>query len=298
MAIGARHCSEDSKHLLIRAEIANELFARYVSTLKPNPTILKLYESVLLDLHGDLRRNIRSEIQSIQTEIADKRKQIEEVEDLMINDGTHSDRYARILDRYEKEVREMEFRVQMLETGNRTNLKPKLHYVISLINSAVMYIQDAPVEVKIKLIGLIFPEKIVFDGKNYQTITMNKVLGLICQQTNELRGSEKRKRTNENSLVHSSDSDRIQTCNLLIRSQMLYSVELRSHPPWFCDCKGSVFFSFLQGFLSEKFFRPHFSPLRTGCGRFFSLFVFSAFRARFVGEAAILCMLVISMLCI
>ncbi len=26
-----------------------------------------------------------------------------------------------------------------------------------------------------------------------------------------------------------SDSDRIQTCNLLIRSQMLYSVELRSH---------------------------------------------------------------------
>ena len=27
------------------------------------------------------------------------------------------------------------------------------------------------------------------------------------------------------------DSDRIQTCNLLIRSQMLYSVELRSHTP-------------------------------------------------------------------
>ena len=26
-----------------------------------------------------------------------------------------------------------------------------------------------------------------------------------------------------------SDSYRIQTCNLLIRSQMLYSVELRSH---------------------------------------------------------------------
>ena len=27
------------------------------------------------------------------------------------------------------------------------------------------------------------------------------------------------------------DSDRIQTCNLLIRSQMLYSVELRSRSP-------------------------------------------------------------------
>ena len=28
------------------------------------------------------------------------------------------------------------------------------------------------------------------------------------------------------------DSDRIQTCNLLIRSQMLYSVELRSQFDW------------------------------------------------------------------
>ena len=35
-----------------------------------------------------------------------------------------------------------------------------------------------------------------------------------------------------------SDSYRIQTCNLLIRSQMLYSVELRSLP-WFAVAKVS-----------------------------------------------------------
>ena len=35
------------------------------------------------------------------------------------------------------------------------------------------------------------------------------------------------------------DSDRIQTCNLLIRSQMLYSVELRSLVFVVCGCKGS-----------------------------------------------------------
>ena len=35
------------------------------------------------------------------------------------------------------------------------------------------------------------------------------------------------------------DSYRIQTCNLLIRSQMLYSVELRSHS-LSCDCECKV----------------------------------------------------------
>ena len=92
----------------------------------------------------------------------------------------------------------------------------------------VMYVQDAPIEVKMKLIGSIFPEKVRFDGKTYRTKNMNRVLDLIYQQTNELRERNKQKKTSDCSLVHSSDSYRIQTCNLLIRSQMLYSVELRS----------------------------------------------------------------------
>ena len=37
-----------------------------------------------------------------------------------------------------------------------------------------------------------FPEKIEFDGKTYRTNSYNKVLDLIYQQTNELRGVEKK----------------------------------------------------------------------------------------------------------
>lgn len=38
-----------------------------------------------------------------------------------------------------------------------------------------------------------------------------------------------------------SDRDRIQTCNRLIRSQLLYSVELRDHVSLFNGCKGMGF---------------------------------------------------------
>ena len=158
----------------------------------------------------------------------------------MITDRTNAERYTRILSRYENEVRELEYRVEVLEIGNRTNLKPKLHYAISLINNIVMYIQDAPLEVKIRLIGLIFPQKLSFDGKNYQTKNMNRVLDLIYQQTRELRGCRKEKWTNKTSLVHSSDTDRTQTCNLLIRSQMLYSIKLR------CQTRLQIYALFLS----------------------------------------------------
>ncbi len=47
-----------------------------------------------------------------------------------------------------------------------------------------------------------------------------------------------------------SDSHRIQTCNLLIRSQMLYSVELANQAQHlsFCECKVTNLFPFRKIF--------------------------------------------------
>ena len=99
-----------------------------------------------------------------------------------------------------------------MQTQNRREPKPKLHYVISLINNVVMYVRDAPLEVKIKLIGLIFPEKLSFDGKNYRTKNTNKLVDLIYQQTSELRGNNKKKRRTEMTVLPFSAQDRNRTC--------------------------------------------------------------------------------------
>ena len=52
------------------------------------------------------------------------------------------------------------------------------------------FFRDAPVKVKIKLLGSMFPEKIEFDGKNYRTNAYNKVLDLIFRETNKLQGNK------------------------------------------------------------------------------------------------------------
>ena len=130
----------------------------------------------------------------MQRQLTDKCKQIEDAEDMLVMDRAHADRYTRILERYEKEARELESRIAILETGNRRNIEPKLDYAMSLINNMDKYIRDAPVEVKIKLIGSIFDGKIEFDGKSYRTNSYNKVLDLIYQQTSELKGGKKENR--------------------------------------------------------------------------------------------------------
>ena len=73
---------------------------------------------------------------------------------------------------------------------NRVNIEPKLSYSISLLDNMEGFFRDAPVKVKIKLLGSMFPEKIEFDGKNYRTKAYNKVLDLIFRETNKLRGNK------------------------------------------------------------------------------------------------------------
>ncbi len=72
-----------------------------------------------------------------------------------------------MLERYTKEASTIQQQVEMRENPNR--------------------------RIKIKLISSMFPEKIEFDGKTYRTNSYNKVLDLIYQQTNKLRGGEEKK---------------------------------------------------------------------------------------------------------
>lgn len=55
-------------------------------------------------------------------------------------------------------------------------------------------IKEAPLEVKIQLLGSMFPRKIEFDGKSYRTNNYNKVLDIIYQGCNELRGEKDTKK--------------------------------------------------------------------------------------------------------
>lgn len=194
------NCSKNPKHLRIRAEKAIELFSHYLGCLKPNKAVLRLYEEILKDINCDVKKGIEAEITTLRKQLSEKQKAIENVEDLLINNKIGTERFNKMTSRIENEIKELENRISMLETNKQEKLEPKISYAISLISNLDKIILDAPVETKIKLIGSIFDEKIVFDGKSYRTNSINKVIELIFQDVNGLRGSENenRKLSNEN----------------------------------------------------------------------------------------------------
>ena len=72
-----------------------------------------------------------------------------------------------------------------LRLNRDLNIKDKLSYSINLISNLGTFFQSAPCEVRIKLLGSMFPEKIEFDGKNYRTKSYNKMLDIIYQETKQ-----------------------------------------------------------------------------------------------------------------
>ncbi|MEA5062332.1 MAG: recombinase family protein [Petrimonas sp.] len=185
------NCSKKAKHFRVRAEQANEQFARYMASLKPNETVLQLYNEVLQDLKTEKDGNERKDVFKLEKELQEIQININKVDDKFVRDEIDKSTHNRLIERYQNEKVILQERINLMKNPNRANIEPKLRYSISLINNIDDYIRDAKVEVKCKLIGSMFPEKITFDGKSYRTNSYNSVLDLIYKQTNQLKGDKK-----------------------------------------------------------------------------------------------------------
>ena len=149
----------------MRAENVNEEFARYTAQLKPNKTVLDLYNEILKDLQNERKGESKKEAAALQNELSTVQKRINSIEDKYLDGDLTKEQYNRMLERYTKEASAMQQQIEMRENPNRGNIEPKLNYSINLINNIDSYIRNASVGVKIKLISSMFPEKIEFDGK-------------------------------------------------------------------------------------------------------------------------------------
>ena len=114
------------------------------------------------------------------------------LEDKYCAGAISDENYNRISKRYEQQINDLRNKINMFN-GNTKGVKKKIDYSVNIINNLTNIMMDGSVEMKIKVLGSMFPEKIEFDGIKYRTKSYNKVLDLIYQQTNELRGDKKEK---------------------------------------------------------------------------------------------------------
>ena len=195
-------CNHDHKHLNVRAEKVNEGFRDFISILKPHKAIVALYKEILNDVCGEHAREIQGNIVKLQAEADGIKVRIDKVKDLYYDGEITKAEKDEAISRYTRQVENLNSQIQSLRLGADSQMKGKLEYAINIIENLATVFQKASPEVKLKLIGSIFPEKIEFDGTNYRTTAYNQVLDNIFQNIKQLEENKNENDANCHSHFH------------------------------------------------------------------------------------------------
>lgn len=185
------HCMCSPRHYNVRAEKVNGEFVRYVRGLKPDEGIMNVYNSILLSIREDNNYELKKRIKELEERklfFENRKKRVkEDYWDKKIEWNEYNENVKEI----DEDIQKLQKEIEGVRTIIRTNLNPMLDYSISLINNLERYFDDAPIEIKQRLLGSFFPEKVEFDGKSFRTTKYNAVLDLIYNETSQLRGIKK-----------------------------------------------------------------------------------------------------------
>ena len=181
-------CNNDHKHLHARAEKVNDSFTNFISTLSPRDGMDGLFAEFINDIKQNMDRGNKDNLAKTQQEIQSIQERMNRVNDAYFDGEISRQDREEQLARYKRQLSSLEARIQAIKSNTDTNLKGKLTYGLNLIANLGEFFKQASVETKVKLIGSIFNEEIVFDGKKYRTNSINRFLDYIYSNISELQG--------------------------------------------------------------------------------------------------------------
>ena len=179
---GYYHCQNGCKER-VNSEKANNDFLDYLNGLQVKNEVLSLYYLILQDVFTKDKSERLQEIRQLNIQIEAVQKRLDETFDRYIEGMLTKEHYQRGTKRYEEQKQAYISQRQELEIAQEGFMET-VKFGFGLLKDLPKHYENSPVEVKHKILGSIFPEKLVYDGENYRTTQLNEVLALLCTNIN------------------------------------------------------------------------------------------------------------------
>ena len=183
------HCQKNCKNRF-RADKANEEFEKHLSSFEIPKEVLKLYFEVLQDIFKQDDQMTTAKIRDLANQIVKVEERISSLEDKFIDNAISEESYCSIKKRYEKEVNELIGEHSSL-THDKSSFYKYFDFGLSFLWNMDKYYREARLEIKQKIIGSIFPEKIIYEHNGYRTTRKNELLTLLTTNINDSGGLKK-----------------------------------------------------------------------------------------------------------
>ncbi len=187
------HCQKGCKERF-RADYANERFEDYLYSFKISKEILELYKLILEDVFNSDDADRLKEIKEIEKKTDLINNKINSLQDKFLDNEICPEDYKSIRIRLHKERNNLLDKKEELSV-DKSAFNQYFDFGLSFLYNMKEYYQNAELEVKQKIVGSIFPEKIIFSESKYRTTKTNELLSILTLNINEL-GEIKNGQTN------------------------------------------------------------------------------------------------------
>ena len=179
------HCVKGCNERFEIATLHNS-FDNWLSSISLKPEIGELYSSVMEDIYKTKEGDRNIEIKKLQEKIANNDELIDKATLKLINEDIDKNVYNRLKEKIANENHDLKGQISELkkiESGFATYCR----YGFTLLSNLNHYYNSATLEQKHKMIGLIFPEKLIFEKNTFQTTKPNEILTLLFNTSKDSR---------------------------------------------------------------------------------------------------------------
>jgi hypothetical protein len=199
------HCIKGCKERQ-KAEVVNVAYLNLLRELKFKANRLQLLGAIIKDKMKKKNHDSKIEIEKIQKEITKQNLRSSNARLLMLDGEITSTEYKEIKIEIETTITNSTRKLNKL-SGALLNIESKIDECIELLSDIEnLYIQR-DTATKHRIIGSIFPQKLVFEKNSVRTLEMNRVVSLILNADNTSGGIKKEKHTDFGVLSRGVESE-------------------------------------------------------------------------------------------
>lgn len=184
------------------SEIINDLFIEELAKFSFANGAEKILKTILLQNFSLASNGLKDERKILQNKLTSIEQRIDKARDMYVEDKLDEEDFRRIKLKYKNEIDDLTFKLNSLKSPNEDNsIEDKMNQALNAITNISDRYKNANTIDKRAIVGLIYPEKIVFDGENFQTTKVNSFINNIFLIKKELGHKKNRQRSELSSNV-------------------------------------------------------------------------------------------------
>lgn len=184
------------------SEIVNDLFLEELSKFRFSIGAEKIMNTILKQNFSMVSNGLNDEKKILQNKLNSIEERIDKARDMYIDDKIDEEDFRRIKMKYKTEIENLTFKLNSLKSSGQTSdVEHKLKQALNAITKISERYKNASIIDKRAIVGLIYPEKLIFDGEYFQTTKINSLAGNIALINKELGNKKNRQRSEKTSNV-------------------------------------------------------------------------------------------------